>query len=361
MRQFFANCLPANELFWAKKKHILKATTTGILLVNLGTPDSPKTADVRKYLLEFLTDGRVIDIPFIPRQLLVRGIIGPFRAPKSAKTYKEIWDKEKGSPLMYISEELRDGVAQELGEGYQVELAMRYQSPSVESVLEKFKGKPLKKLRVIPLFPQYASATTGSVHQEVMRIVSQWQTIPDVQFVNSYHDHPGMIDAFCERGRQYELSDYDHILFSYHGLPERQLVKADPGNHCAQSEDCCFHLTEKNYYCYGAQCYATTEAIASQLDIPAQKRTTTFQSRLGKQPWKRPYTVDVLEELASKGVKKILVFCPAFVADCLETIFEIGVEYEEDFLKWGGEKLTLVEGLNTHPTWVKAMADIARG
>lgn len=330
--------------------------------MNLGTPDSPRTADVRKYLVEFLTDARVVDIPVVPRQLLVRGIIGPFRGPKSAKTYKEIWDKDKGSPLLYISEELRDAVEEALGDEYQVELAMRYQSPSVKSILDRFKGKILKKLRVIPLFPQYASATTGSVHQEVMRIVSQWQTIPDVEFVNSYPVHPDMIEAFCERGRQYNIDDYDHVLFSFHGLPERQLVKADEGNHCGQTTQCCFSISDKNFYCYGAQCYATTHAIAEKLNIPPDKYTVTFQSRLGNQPWKKPYTIDVLEEHAKElGTKKILVFCPAFVADCLETIFEIGVEYEEDFLKWGGEELTLVEGLNTHPTWVHALSEIARG
>jgi ferrochelatase len=338
----------------------LKANTTGILLVNLGTPDSPNTPDVRKYLIEFLTDARVIDIPTINRQLLVRGIIAPFRAPKSAKCYKEIWS-ETGSPLLHLGKELRSKVAEELGSEYQVELAMRYQSPSLESVLEKFKGKALKKLRVIPLFPQYASASTGSVIQEVMRIVSQWLVIPDIEIVNSFHDHPGMIKAFAELGGEHDLSEYDHVLFSYHGLPARQLVKSDSGNHCGQSPDCCFTLSEKNYYCYGAQCYATTEAIVAEMGIPKEKYSVSFQSRLGKTPWKKPYTVEVLEELAKAGKKNVLVFCPAFVADCLETIFEIRVENSELFHEWGGEKLTLVDGLNTHPTWVKAMADICRG
>lgn len=335
----------------------MQPTKTGILLVNLGTPDSYRTADVRRYLTQFLTDGRVIDIPAFPRQLLVRGIIGPFRSPKSAATYKEIWTDE-GSPLLFISEKLRDGVAELLGDEYQVELAMRYQNPSVESILNRFKGQVLKKIKVIPLFPQYASATTGSVHQEVMRLVSQWQTIPDIEFVNSYPVNEGMIETFIERGKEHNLEEYDHILFSYHGLPERQLVKADEGNHCGQSKECCFVRDEKNFYCYGAQCYSTSYAIVEGLNIPKDKYTVCFQSRLGKQPWKQPYTVEVIEELAKKGVKKILVFCPAFTADCLETIFEIGEEYAEDFEKWGGEELTLVEGLNTHPRWIRAVADM---
>ena len=333
---------------------------TGVLLVNLGTPDSYRTADVRKYLVEFLTDGRVIDIPAVPRQMLVRGIIGPFRSPKSAKTYKEIWTDE-GSPLLVISEKLRDLVADALGEEYQVELAMRYQNPSVGSVLERFKGKVLKKIKVIPLFPQYASATTGSVHQEVMRIVSGWQTIPDIDFLNSYPVQEKMIATHVERGKEHDLASYDHILFSYHGLPERQLVKADPGNHCVQSEDCCFQWTDKNYYCYGAQCYATTKAIAAGLGLSEDQYTTCFQSRLGKQPWKQPYTSEVIEQLAKeKGAKRLICFCPAFTADCLETIFEIGEEYAEEFKEMGGEELTLVEGLNTHPRWVEAVVELAR-
>ena len=336
-------------------------STTGILLVNLGTPDSPKTSDVRKYLVEFLTDGRVIDIPALPRQLLVRGIIGPFRSPKSAATYREIWTEE-GSPLLVISEKLRDLVAEELGEGYQVELAMRYQSPSVESVLERFKGKVLKKLIVLPLFPQYASATTGSVHQEVMRLLSTWQTIPDVEFVNSYPVNEGMIETFVERGRGHDLDSYDHVLFSFHGLPARQLVKADEGNHCGQSADCCFERGPHNFYCYGAQCYSTAHAIAAGLGLSREDYTVCFQSRLGKQPWKEPYTSDVIESLAKeKGAKRLICFCPAFTADCLETIFEIGEEYAEEFEEYGGEELTLVEGLNTHPRWVKAVADMVRG
>lgn len=333
---------------------------TGVLLVNLGTPDSYRTKDVRKYLVEFLTDGRVIDIPAIPRHILVRGIIGPFRSPKSARIYKEVWTDE-GSPLLVISEKLRAMVAGSLGEDYQVELAMRYQSPSIESVMERFKGKVLKKIKVIPLFPQYASATTGSVHQEVMRVLSSWQTIPNVEFVNSYPVDEAMIATHVARGAAHDLDSYDHILFSYHGLPERQLVKADEGTHCGQSKDCCFEWTGKNYYCYGAQCYATTKAIADGLGLSEDRYTVCFQSRLGKQPWKQPYTSDVIEHLAKgKGAKRLICFCPAFTADCLETIIEIGEEYAEEFKEMGGEELTLVEGLNTHPQWVEAVVTMCR-
>ncbi len=338
----------------------LEATKTGILLVNLGTPDSPATSDVRKYLVEFLTDGRVIDIPPIRRQLLVRGIIGPFRAPKSAKSYKAIWT-EKGSPLMYISQELRDLVAVAMGDAYQVELAMRYQSPSIQSALEKFKGKFLKKIRVIPLFPHYASASTGSVHQEVMRILSTWQAIPQVEFVNSYPTDPGMIAAFVAQGRKHDLKTFDHVLFSFHGLPERQLISADEHNHCLKAENCCATWGEKNQYCYSAQCHATAQALAREFDLQPDQYTITYQSRLGKTPWKQPYTSDVIHDLAQQGKKRVLVFCPAFVSDCLETIFEIRVEYNEEFKAAGGEELVLVDGLNTSPLWVEALAGICRG
>jgi ferrochelatase len=340
-------------------KQLENTATTGILLVNLGTPDSPATKDVRRYLVEFLTDPRVIDIPVVQRNLLVRGIIGPFRAPKSAKSYREIWTSE-GSPLMFYSQRQRDLVAAQLGPAYQVELAMRYQNPSLADVLDRFKGKHLRKLRVVPLFPQYASATTGSVHAEVMRIVSQWQVIPDIEFLNSYPTEPGMIEAFADLARPLQPSNYDHILFSFHGLPERQLVKADMHNHCLQSATCCETLTDRNHYCYSAQCTATAQAIAAQLGMQKSDYTVCYQSRLGKTPWKRPYTIDVIQSLADAGKKRLLVFSPAFTSDCLETIFEIGEEYKEDFHKMGGETLDLVPGLNSDPKWITALADICR-
>jgi protoporphyrin/coproporphyrin ferrochelatase len=338
----------------------LEATKTGILLVNLGTPDSPATPDVRKYLVEFLTDPRVIDIPYLQRQLLVRGIIGPFRAPKSGKSYKAIWT-DKGSPLMYISQELKVLVANALGEDYQVELAMRYQSPSIASQLAKFKGKFLKKIRIIPLFPHYASASTGSVHEEVMRILSTWQAIPQVEFVNSYPTDPGMIAAFVEQGRMHDLKAFDHVLFSFHGLPERQLIKADEHNHCLKAEHCCGTWGEKNQYCYSAQCHATAAALVKELGLQPDQYTICYQSRLGKTPWKKPYTSEVIHERAQQGKKRMLVFCPAFVSDCLETIFEIREEYNEEFKAAGGQELVLVDGLNTSPMWVDALANICRG
>lgn len=331
---------------------------TGILLVNLGTPDSPATSDVRKYLKEFLLDPRVIDIPAIPRNLLVRGIIAPFRAPKSAKSYKAIWS-EKGSPLMYYSQRAAELLQEALGDAYIVKLAMRYGQPSLPSVLATFEKSGIQRLRVIPMFPQYASATTGSVHQRVMEIVSHWQTIPDIEFVNSYPDHSLLIETFADNGRAQMPDNYEHIIFSFHGLPQRQLIKADQHNYCQKQAKCCENYGAHNQFCYGAQCQLTARSIAEKLNIPRDKYTVCYQSRLGKTPWIQPYTSVILEELAHKGIKNVLVFSPAFVADCLETIFEIGTEYQEEYEEMGGEKVQLVPSLNENPKWIATLADLA--
>jgi len=330
---------------------------TGVLLVNLGTPDSPSTPDVRKYLKQFLLDRRVIDYPWLARNILVRGIIAPFRAGKSAKLYKELWT-ENGSPLKYYGEVLADGVQQYLGNDYIVELAMRYQDPSVEDALQRLIRQEVAEIIVLPLFPQYASATTGSVHDEVMRLLRKEETIPNVRFINSYYDYEPMIEIFAENAREFDLDDYDHILFSYHGLPSRQLRKADRCNHCKQTDDCCETISIKNQYCYSAQCHATTKALVEALNLREDQYTTCFQSRLGPEEWAKPYTSDIIEEQAEKGAKRLLVFSPAFVADCLETIIEIKTEYQEEFEEMGGEHVDLVPSLNDHPKWIKAVGEL---
>ncbi len=326
---------------------------TGVLLVNLGTPDSQKPEDVKKYLIQFLTDGRVIDIPWLKRQFLVRRIIVPRRYRESASNYARIWTEE-GSPLLIYGNRVKALLQQSLGDDFQVELGMRYQNPSIESALLSLKHCP--ELIVVPLFPQYSSATTGSVHQEVMRVLAQWNRIPETQLINSYPTHPKMIEAFCNRAADFVLDDYDHILFSFHGLPEKQLRKADPFNHCLQTADCCKTMDANNRQCYSAQCYATAQAIVSQLNI--HNYTVCFQSRLGKDPWIKPYASDVIEELAGNGAKKLLVFSPAFVCDCLETIDEIANEYQAEFRGYGGEVLDLVPGLNDHPLWIDTLKSL---
>lgn len=322
----------------------------GILLVNLGTPDSPSTGDVRRYLREFLTDGRVIDIPSLKRFLLVNLIIAPFRAPRSAASYREIWDPEKGSPLLYYSIRQQELLQEKLGDDYHIELAMRYQNPSIASALEKLRQVPVGSIHVIPLFPQYASASTGSVHQKVMEIVSRWQIVPDISFLNSFHDHDGMIRVFAQNGRKYQPETYDHILFSFHGLPERQIIKA---NAAWKGEG-------TNPFDYTVQCRETAGLIAEKLSLSRKKYTVCFQSRLGKSPWVQPYTSEVITSLAGQGAKRLLVFCPAFVADCLETIYEVSEEYNEDFRALGGEKVQLVESLNDNPAWIDSLAELVK-
>lgn len=333
--------------------------STGVLLTNLGTPDSPSLKDVYSYLIEFLTDSRVIDSSWLSRQLLVRGVIVPSRVRQSTQMYKEIWTEE-GSPLKVYGQRVVSLLQERLGGDYAVELAMRYRSPSIESALEKLMEKGCKKVVVVPLFPQYASATTGSVHQKVMEVASKWQVIPEFDFINNFAADRGFVHALKAVAEPFSLTDYDHILFSFHGLPQRQLTKADRSDHCLKREGCCRKLTQKNQSCYSAQCYSTAAALAGALGLSEKDYSLSFQSRLGKDPWLQPYTSDVIARLASEGKKKVLVFCPAFVCDCLETIYEIGVEYANEFKHAGGEKLVLVPGLNDHPAWIDALVDIVK-
>lgn len=337
-----------------------KKATKGILLVQLGTPDSPKTEDVRKYLTEFLMDGRVIDIPYFSRTLLVKGVITPSRAQKSAKIYETIWDKETGSPLMHYSVIQRDLLQESLGEEYHVELAMRYQNPSIENALKNLEGMMLDSIRVIPLFPQYASATTGSIIDRVMELIRTWSYLPNISFVSNYCEDSLMIETFAEHGKKHDVSKYDHVVFSYHGLPVRQLGKVDPTGQLKCPEDGCDSCkTNVNSFCYLSQCHATTRAIAKELGLEKKQYSICFQSRLGKEPWIQPYTSTLLETLASEGKKKLLVFSPAFVSDCIETIDEIGVEYANEFKHLGGEEVQLVESLNGDPKWIQALKRLA--
>ena len=332
---------------------------TGVLLVNLGTPDSTATADVRKYLREFLMDGRVIDFPFIPRWMLVNLIIAPFRAPKSAKEYRKLWT-DRGSPLLFHTEDLRDKLISKLDPRiYQVEMAMRYQSPSIDTGLERLNKANVKKIIVIPLFPQYASATNGSVADRVMEIARTWQIIPSITFVNNFIEHPLFLEAWAELGREMMgKGEYDTYLFSYHGLPERQIKKGSVDGYCQLSNKCCGNYTKKNQFCYRGQCFHTTRLLAAKLGLPEEKVMTCFQSRLGKDPWIKPYTEDVIKELAEKGIKKVLIFSPAFVADCLETTVEVGEEYKEQFEELGGDAWDLVPSLNSNDTWVECVRDM---
>jgi ferrochelatase len=329
----------------------------GILLINLGTPDSFHPRDVYRYLIEFLTDPRVIEGPWILRQLLVRGIIVPFRYKKSAQAYQKIWTKE-GSPLMVYGKLVKNLLQQLMGASFRVELAMRYQNPSIEEGIKALIEDGVKQLIVLPLFPHYASATTGSVHQHVMEVLSRYTVIPKVTLIDEFGLHPAFIEAFCSIGKKYSLDDYDQILFSFHGLPQESLLKADRNDWCLKNSECCHQICSWNQRCYAAQCHATANAIAKGLNVSSKKYAICFQSRLGKKPWLQPYASEKIRQLAEEGKKRILVFCPSFVCDCLETIFEIRMEYAQEFIAAGGYELDLVEGLNAEPIWIESLKSI---
>jgi protoporphyrin/coproporphyrin ferrochelatase len=282
-------------------------------------------------------------------------VIVPFRAPKSAKVYKKLWT-ENGSPLLFHSEKAKSLLQQELGADYDVHLAMRYKNPGIPDVLEQMRRINYSRIVVVPMFPQYASASTGSALDEVMSTIRRWWVIPEIRLISQYFDHPLYIQAFAEIGAKHRIADYDHVLFSYHGLPERQLDKVYNQGIC-RDRDCDHHITDENKFCYKATCYATTRSLAQQLGIPEEKYTVCFQSRLDE-GWIKPYSDTVIRECAQKGMKKLLVFSPAFTADCLETIIEIGEEYQELFHAHGGEKVQLVESLNDHPVWIQCLRDL---
>ena len=334
----------------------------GVLLVNLGTPDSPNTPDVRRYLNEFLTDGRVVDMPAAIRYPLFQGLVVPLRAPKSAKIYQQLWT-ERGSPLLYHGLDLQKKVQEVLGPEYVVAFGMRYQKPSVEKALDELREAAVERIIVLPLFPQYASASTGSVQEKVMDIVKDWWIVPSINFISQFGSEPGFIATIAARGRaEMEKQHYDHVVFSYHGIPERHVKKGDPTNYC-RFGSCCDTLTDQTQYCDRAQCFATSRLIAAELDLAPEQYTVTFQSRLQsrlRDPWLQPYTDEVLKEMPAKGIKHVLAFSPAFVADCLETTIEVGEDFKELFEESGGEHWQLVPSLNSEPQWVETVATMVR-
>ena len=338
------------------------ARRTGVLLVQLGTPRSPTPRDVRAYLREFLGDPRVLDLPALGRWLLLNLVILPFRPRRSAEAYAQIWLAE-GSPLLLHSRRLASGVAAELGPEYVVRLAMRYGEPSLEQALAELRDADVARVRVVPLFPQYAASTNGSVQQRVMELAGSEWYVPALEFVPDFPTHPGFVEAAADVARQ-RMAGFrpDHVLFSYHGLPERQIRRGDPtGSHCLERDDCCRALGPENRSCYRAQCAATTRALAEALDLPPESFSMSFQSRLGRTPWIRPFTDEVLPELAASGVKRLAVLCPSFVADCLETLEEIGIRARAQWREAGGDELLLVPCVNSHPRFVSAVAELARG
>jgi len=333
---------------------------TGVLLSQLGTPDSPSVKDVRKYLTEFLNDKYVIDIPWLKRCLLVNFVIIPFRVANSAKIYKEVWSDE-GSPLLRNTLELKDRLQEQLGSSYHVVMGMRYQNPNLKSALQELHDAKVSKIVAIPLYPQYATSTTKSTIEKINFLAGKWKNFPKINFVDRFYNHPLFIKSWIKLAEHYNTNDYDHVIFSFHGLPERQIKKLDGSkSYCLEKKGCCKIACEWNRDCFKHHCYETAKAIALGIGLSEKDYTVCFQSRLGKDPWIKPYSDKVIEEKAKQGMKNLLVFSPAFVADCLETLYEITVEYGEIFRDFGGEKLQLVESLNSSAHWVDALQGIVK-
>ena len=333
----------------------------GLLLVNLGTPDAPQSGPVRRYLREFLQDPRVVDVHPVGRWLLLNLFILPFRPARSAEAYRKVWMPE-GSPLLVHSRALAAAVSQQLQGEYEVELAMRYGNPSLPGAVKSLRARGVRDFVLLPLYPQEAASSYSSTLARAYEVFAEAWDVAGVRVVPAFHAHPGFLDAFAEVARPVIAgAQADHVLFSYHGLPERHMRKSDAsGQHCLASAGCCEALTDVNRHCYRAQCFATTRALAHRLGLSPEGYTVSFQSRLGRTPWIHPYTDVVLPELAKRGVKRLAVMCPAFVADCLETLEEVGLRAREQFLASGGESLTLVPSLNAHPAWVDAVVRLVR-
>ncbi len=334
---------------------------TGLLLCNLGTPDRPTPGEVRRYLRQFLGDARVLDLHPVGRWALLNLIILPFRPRKSAAAYRKIWT-ERGSPLLNHGEDLVAAVRERIGPGWAVELGMRYQNPSIASAIAKLVMAGADRVVVIPLYPQYAASTTGSTAAEVYRVAGKAWAPPSVSLVEPFYDEPGFIAAFAAQGAPLVHSEApDHILFSFHGLPERHLRKTDAsGGYCLAKPDCCDTVGPANRHCYRAQCFATARSLAARLSLDEGRWSVSFQSRLGRTRWIEPYTDGTIAALAHRGCKRLLVFCPAFVADCVETLEEIGIRGNDQFLAAGGERLKLVPSLNASPMWADVICAMAR-
>ncbi|WP_347839344.1 ferrochelatase [uncultured Draconibacterium sp.] len=330
---------------------------TAVLLINVGSPDSPTVPAVKKYLTQFLNDKRVIDIPWLLRKILVNLIIIPFRVKKSTKLYLRLWTK-KGSPLIYISEELTQKLQNELGTDYEVFLGMRYGNPGYKAALQQIKNEGFSKIILLPLFPQHAMSTTETALVAAKNEIKKLGIKARIFEVDQFYNKPQFIDAFVERIREHDLKQFDHIIFSYHGLPNRQVEKCHPGIR-VENCSCTKALPAHGTFCYRATVYETTRLIANKLQLAATDYSLGFQSRLSKN-WLTPFTDELLAEKLSEGKKRILVVAPSFVTDCLETTLEIAYEYAEEFLEKGGEKLQLVESLNTHESWVKMLVHLVK-
>ncbi len=328
-----------------------------VILMNLGSPDSTAVKDVRRYLMEFLMDGRVIDKPFIFRSVLVGGIIVPFRAKRSAKAYESIWTKE-GSPLIVITRQLQAALADEIP--YPVFISMRYGNPTMKDIYEAIRKQypKVEQVIIVPLYPHYAMSSYETAVEHARNVHARNRYSFQLVFIKPFYDEQQYLHALTESIRPYLEQEYDHLLFSYHGIPERHVLKSDiTGNHCLQSAACCITNSPAHRYCYRHQCLRTSDLVAARLQIPANKYSFSFQSRLGRSEWLKPYSVKRLEAMPSEGIRKLVMVCPAFVSDCLETLEEIAAEGRDIFMNAGGESFTLIPCLNVQPLWVKTLAN----
>ena len=332
-------------------------TDHALLLVNLGSPASTSVADVRRYLNQFLMDPYVIDLPWPVRRLLVSLILIK-RPEQSAHAYASIWWPE-GSPLVVLTRRLQEAMRPHWTHG-PVEIAMRYGEPALPAVLQRLAAQGVRKVTLAPLYPQFADSTVTTVVEQAKATIAEHKLPLDMRVLRPFYDQPEYIDALVASAKPWLEQDFAHLLLSFHGLPERHLKKLDPtGKHNFQAADCCRDASaEMLAVCYRGQCLRTAQAFARQMGLPEGKWSVSFQSRLGKAKWIEPYTEARLDELAKAGVKKLLVMCPAFVADCIETLEEIGDRGREQFIEAGGEELTLVPCLNDHPEWTKALTTL---
>ncbi len=329
-----------------------------VLLVNLGSPDSPSVPDVRAFLGEFLMDARVLDMIYPMRWSLVHLAILPRRAALSAGAYEKIWMSD-GSPLVATSRKVRQALQERAG--MTVELAMRYGKPSIPDAIAKLKNQGVEEVLLIPLFPHYAMSSFETAVERVRNVMASATPHVSLTVVPPYFNHPDYIRAMTANAADYLKEDYDHLLFSFHGIPERHLHKSDPtGRHCLTKRDCCGEDCPVIGTCYRAQCFKTVEEFVRMASIPKHMHSIAFQSRLGREPWLKPYTDQVITGLAKAGMRKLLVICPSFVSDCLETLEEIGLRGCETFRAAGGRELTLIPCLNTHPLWIKALDNMAK-
>ncbi len=340
----------------------------GLLLVNLGTPDAPRPREMRRYLREFLSDPRVLDIPAWRRFLLLELLILPFRPRVSAAAYRKIWTAD-GSPLLVNGRALAAKLQTRLGDAVQVELAMRYGKPSIASALDRFEQAGVNRLVLFPLYAQYSSAATGSTIARVLQLAARRWNTPYLQVIPPFYDHPAYLDARAASVRPFLAGPEPERLFlSFHGLPERQVRRTDqsrasgapgaPASHCLARADCCAEIGAVNRSCYRAHCMATARELGKRLGVSEERLVVCFQSRLGRTPWLRPSTDEVLAAEARRGVKNAIVV-PSFVADCLETLEELGMRGVETWRANGGESLRVVPALNDDDRFVAAVIAIA--